>query len=421
MSGEFPGGFDPRMFANVPLFRELAKVMSWTGGPVNWDLATDTAMAIAAPPGAVAASSERDDAEWAQAVEVAELWLDQVTALTLVEGPAEALSTATWTRRATTSQGLGTYVEPVADGMGQALLRGLTEGAGMPEGMAGLGGQMSQAMGALGAMLYGVQIGTVAGHLAGQLLGAYDLGVPTVDPRVVATVGDNARRFAADYDFDPTEFRYWLALRETVHRRMFAGVAWLRPSVAELIGRFAAEAEFDAGALFEGMGGMGLDPADPEALQSALEGPDAFRMEPTTAQRATLQRLQAVVAFVEAYSDTAVRAAAAGKLVTLPRISEAVLRRRAGKGEGERFLEQLIGLDLKPADFRQGQAFCDAVVAARGMEGLDRVWADADLLPGPAELAEPSRWLVRLAAAEIEADLEADLGPLDDDPGSTGS
>lgn len=405
MSQEFPGGFDPRMFANVPLFRELAKVMAWSGGPVNWDLATDTALAIAAPPGAIAAVSGGASDDFSQAVDVAELWLDPVTALVRVDGPALVMSAADWVRQAASSDGLGVFVEPVAAGMSEALGRGLTEGelgGALPAGMPGLGGQFQQAMSAMGAMLYGVQIGTVAGNLAGQLLGVYDLGLPTIEPRTVAVVGDNAHRFAADYDFDQTEFRYWLALRETVHRRMFAGVPWLRTVVADLIGRFAAEADFDPGALFEQLGGAGLDPADPEALQRALEGPDAFRVEPTTAQQATLGRLQAVVAFVEAYSDTVVRHAADGKLTALPRIEEVVRRRRAAKGEGERVLEQLLGLDLKPADFRQGQAFVDAVLAARGMDGLDRVWSDASHLPEHADLAEPSRWLVRMAALELD-------------------
>jgi uncharacterized protein (DUF2342 family) len=51
---------------------------------------------------------------------------------------------------------------------------------------------------------------------------------------------------------------------------------------------------------------------------------------------------------------------------------------------------------------REAEAFCEAVIAARGQAGLDRVWRDRTYLPTTAELAEPSRWLVRMAAAEIE-------------------
>lgn len=401
MSDPFSGGFDPRMFANVPLFKELAKVMSWSGGPVNWDLARDTALALAATPGSLPSGTTATDAEFAEAVGVAELWLDQVTELPAVEGPARSLTAAEWTREAVSAAGLGVYIEPVAKGMTGSMSDSL------PQELAGLGASMTQAMESLSAMLYGVQAGTVAGHLSEQLLGVYDLGVPTLDPRVVGTVGSTAQQFAADYEFDPVEFRYWLALREAAHRRMFAGVSWLRPAVADLIGQFASEATFNFEEMMEGMGGMGFDPSDPDALREALAGPDAFRIEPTTAQRATLRQLQALVSFAEGWSETVVAAAAGDRLSALPRIEEAARRRRAEKGPGERALEQLLGLDLKPTDVRLGPAFCEAVIAARDRSGLDRVWRSADHLPRPEELEDPSRWLVRMAAVEIEAELSS--------------
>jgi putative hydrolase len=411
-----PGGFDPRMFAGVPLFQELAKVLSWRGGPVNWDLAVQTATALVAAReqdrGRALTQGDREGEELAQAVSVAELWLDGITDLPAVEGPVRALSTTEWIRMACSSDGLGLYVEPVAEGMGAALGRGLGQAPEL-EGVQGLP-DLAGMLAPMGALLYGVQVGSITGQLADQLLGTYDLGVPTADPRVVGTVGDHARRFAAEYDFDSTEFRYWLALREAAHRRQFAGVAWLRDHLAGLVRRFAEAAEFDPSGLLESFGGAGLDPSalsDPSRLRDALEGPDAFRVEPTPAQRQVLGRLQALVAFTEGWVDTVLRAAAGDKLPSLSRIEEAVRRRRAEKGAGEQALEQLIGLDLKPADVRTGSAFCQAVVAARGQSGLDRAWHRPENLPSPAELADPSRWLVRMAADEI--------GMPDDPLGST--
>jgi putative hydrolase len=406
MSDPF-GGFDPSMFSKVPLFQELAKVMAWTGGPVNWDLAADTAASLAKDPAALPATAGAAS-DFSEAVKVAELWLDQVTVLPAVDGPAVALSVAEWTRQAATPSGLGVYIEPVAKGMTGSLAEGL------PEQLQGLGAPVAQAMESMSAMLYGVQAGTVAGQLAGQLLGLYDLGVPTLDPRTVGTVGDSATQFARSLDFDLVAFRYWLALREAAHRRMFAGVAWLRPRVATLIGRFAAGASFNLEEMLEGMGGMGLDPTNPEALRDALSAPDAFRVEPTAEQRDALRDLQALISFVEGWSDTVVRAAAGDKLRALPRIEEATRRRRAEKGPGERSLEQLLGLDLKPANVRVGPAFCEAVIAAKGLEGLDHAWSAEQWLPTAAELDDPSRWLLRLAAAEIEAQIASDLGPLEE-------
>ena len=398
MSDPFGGNFDPRIFEQVPLFRELAKVMSWTGGPVNWELAQQTASSLVA---AGPVHSARDEEEFAAAVHVAELWLDQATALPAVNGPVRTLSPEQWVREATSSGGLGMLVEPLASGMGAAMAQGLPGQLGAMEGQPGIADALRQSLTAMGAMMYGVQVGTIAGNLSGQLLGTYDLGVPVIDPHTVATVGDTYERFARDYDVEPTEMRYWLALREAAFRRMFAGVPWLQPHLSGLIGEFAGAADFDPERLMEQFGAAGLDPSNLEALSSTLGGED-FQVQPTTEQQRVLDRLQALIAFVEAYAEVIINTAGDGRLGALGRIEEAMRRRRAERGPGELVLNQLIGLDLLPRQVRDARAFCDAVIAARGQAGLDRVWRDAQHLPSAQDFADPSRWLVRMAAVELE-------------------
>jgi putative hydrolase len=398
MSDPFSGGFDPRIFEQVPLFRELAKVMSWTRGPVNWDLAQQTAGSLVTSTGP---RGDRDEQELAAAVRVAEMWLDQATGLDAVDGPVRSLSTEQWVREATTSTGLGQLVEPLAAGMSQALSQGLPEQLRAMDSQPGLGDALRQSFGAMGAMMYGVQVGTIAGNLAGQLLGAYDLGVPVLDARTVATVGDTYERFAGDYDVDPTEMRFWLALRESLFRRMYAGVPWLQPELSSLITEFAKAADFNPDRLMEQFGAAGIDPSNLESLSSALGG-EEFTVEPTTEQQRVLNRLQALVAFVEAYAEVVIGAAGGTRLGAHGRIEEAMRRRRAERGPGERMLNQLIGLDLLPRQVRDARAFCDAVIAARDQAGLDRVWQNPNYLPTSADFEDPSRWLVRMAAVELE-------------------
>ncbi|HEX6256675.1 MAG TPA: zinc-dependent metalloprotease [Euzebyales bacterium] len=398
MSDPFGGNFDPRMFEQVPLFRELAKVMSWTGGPVNWDLALQTASSVTA---SGAPRTDRDEREFADAVHVAELWLDEATGLRAVAGAVRALSPREWVTAAATDTGLGLLVEPLAAGMGHALHQSMPEQLRGMEGQPGFADAIRQSFGAMGAMMYGVQIGTIAGNLSGQLLGAYDLGVPVIDARTVATVGDHHESFAADYDVEPAEMRYWLALREAMFRRMWAGVAWLQPHLSGLISEFATAAEFNPERLMDQLGAGGLDPSNLESLSDALGGSD-FVVEPTADQQRVLGHLQALVAFVEAYAELAVRTAAGTRLGALTRIEEAMRRRRAAQGPGEQTLHQLIGLDLVPRQIRDARSFCDAVIAARGQVGLDRVWDDATHLPTTDDFSDPSRWLVRMAAVELE-------------------
>ncbi|CAN5887054.1 zinc-dependent metalloprotease [soil metagenome] len=398
------------MFEQIPLFRELAKVMSWTSGPVNWDLAMQTAESLAADS---APRSDRDEREFADAVNVAELWLDQATGLQAVAGPVRSLTAREWVSAAATSTGLGLLIEPLAAGMSAAMSEGMPEQLRAMEGQPGFADALRQSFGAMGAMMYGVQVGTIAGNLSAQLLGAYDLGVPVIDARTVATVGTTYEQFAGDYDVEPAEMRYWLALRESIFRRMWAGVVWLQPHLSAQIAEFAAAADFNPEQLMEQFGGGGLDPSNIESLSDALGGAE-FAVEPTSAQRHVLDRLQALVAFVEAYAEVVVATAAGERLGALTRIEEAMRRRRAAHGPGERTLHELIGLDLVPRQIRDARAFCDAVIAARGLEGLDRVWHDAARLPTSGDFTDPSRWLVRMAAIELE--VPGDEVPGDDDP-----
>lgn len=426
MAGDDPGfgfGFDPEDLSNVPLFRELHKVMSWQGGPVNWDLARQTAQGIAGEP-QLAIGVDADQAAWADAVRVAESWLDPHTTIEAVPGPTLALTAQEWVERAAGPGGIARYVEPIATGMQQALGKGLAEQ--LPAGLGGMGG-LEGAMTPVTAMLTGMQVGTVTGHLASQLLGGYDLGVPTLPPDVVATVGDQAGVLARDHGISSDEMRFWLALRESLHRRVFAGTDWLVTHLTSEIGRFAAAAEFDPSGLTEQMGGLGgLGPevlGDPEAMRRMAEQVGGV-FEPTGEQQQILAGLQAVVSLVAGYADVIVRRAAEGKLPNIARIEEITMRRRGEQGKGEQFLAQLIGLDLRPSDVRAGGAFCEAVLAARGPGDMDVVWRDVAHLPSPAEIADPSRWLIRLAAEEAEAGTvpDRDLPPADveipDDLGS---
>src|SRR5215475_360003 len=75
-----PGPFgplgDPQQFADA--LRQFADLMSWQGGPVNWDLAKNVARhAVAAEgdPSVLAVDKQKVE----DAVRLADLWLDEAT------------------------------------------------------------------------------------------------------------------------------------------------------------------------------------------------------------------------------------------------------------------------------------------------------------------------------------------------------
>ena len=61
----------------------------------------------------------------------------------------------------------------------------------------------------------------------------------------------------------------------------------------------------------------------------------------------------------------------------------------------------MLGLELKLRQYRDGKAFCDAVVAHEGPAGLRRAFAAPDLLPTSTELADPLAWIARTRARQL--------------------
>ena len=110
----------------------------------------------------------------------------------------------------------------------------------------------------------GAQAGTLLGYVGQRVLGQYDLPMPGPDqtaspngdagvkahgegtvwyvvPNIVAT----ERR----HQFRPADFRLWIALHETAHRRQFRGVPWLPGHIQGLLDEYLGSVEVDDEAL----------------------------------------------------------------------------------------------------------------------------------------------------------------------------
>ena len=70
--------------------------------------------------------------------------------------------------------------------------------------------------------------------------------------------------------------------------------------------------------------------------------------------------------------------------------------RRSGGNPVDQLLKRLLGLDAKMRQYRDGAAFCQAVIASVGMDGLNQVWTSPNTLPTRAEINDPEIWLARM-------------------------
>jgi putative hydrolase len=101
------------------------------------------------------------------------------------------------------------------------------------------------------------------------------------------------------------------------------------------------------------------------------------------------------MALIEGHAEHVMDAAGAAVLPSLPKLRQALERRRREKPPLVKLIERLLGLDLKLRQYVIGKRFCDAVVRDWGVEGLNRAWGAPDLLPTLDELDDPPAWVRR--------------------------
>ncbi len=377
-----PGDREPRpedFAAAMPLFAELQKLLSWSGGPVNWDLARQ--LADSALSGQSAAVTPADRAGVAEAVRLADLWLDPVTDL-----PSGVRSVESWTRADWLDRTLPVWralCDPVAARVVSAMSSALPAeqlqalGPGNP-----LAGMMSQ----VGGLMFGAQVGQGLAGLAQEVVSASDIGIPLGPSGVAALVPQNVATFGEGLERPADEVRLYLGLREAAHQRLFGHVPWLRQRLLDAVEAYSRGITVDLSVIERAMGD--IDPTDPTSMQDALAG-GLFEPETTEEQKIALRRLETLLALVEGWVDSVVAAAAGERMSGAEALREASRRRRASGGPAEQTFATLVGLELRPRRLREAAALWWAVTEKHGVSGRDRVWSHPDLLPVAEDLDDP--------------------------------
>lgn len=388
---ESPFGTPPGdIWNDVPLFREIQRVLMSSSGPVNWELARQVGIASASFGTEDPAPTDEDRRGFDEAVRVAEL---QVAGFTGLEAPpdiarVETVRRGQWVQA--NIEGLRALLEPAATKIGDAIATAQREA--MPEqAQAGV----AQLLGQLSPLLLGAQVGTVLGTLAQQVLGQYDIAVPRPDGAgALLFVVPNIARFERDWSLDPTEFRTWIAIHEVTHRFEFAR-PWALTRFRELIDDFTSTLTLDLDELQERL--ASLDPSNPEGMQEMLAGQEnLFGAVMDDEQRLKLGRIQAFMTAAEGYGDHVMHALGAQMLPSYARIDEAMRRYRETE-QVDPVFERLLGIEVKREQYRLGRAFCDTVVELTEETTLARMWDSAEALPSMPELEEPRLWLARSA------------------------
>ncbi|WGL51437.1 zinc-dependent metalloprotease [Nocardioides sp. BP30] len=399
--GGLPGGMDLSQ-----IFGQIQSLMQPYDGPLNWDVALDTARKNAATTPDPTPTQRQKDAV-ADAVQLADHWLEETTAFPSGIVTVTAWSKAEWI--VNTTDVWKQLVEPVAESSVSSL-----SGA-LPAEVAAMAGPMAGFLGkAVGALLAS-QVGSGLGALANEVLSVSDVGVPLAAPGRAALLPTNIAPFAEGLGVSEDDVLLYLALREAAHQRLFAGVPWLREHLIGAVRDYAAGVEVNLQAIQERVEEQmrGVDVNNPESLQQLLEG-GMFELPQSPKQKAALERLEIALALVEGWVDEVVALATTDRMPAAGRLQEAVRRRRAAGGPAEQVFANLVGLELRPRRLRDAATLWGSLRTRQGVEARDGVWMSPALLPTSADLDDPLGFREGAEAPEAltEDDFDAELRKL---------
>jgi len=201
----------------------------------------------------------------------------------------------------------------------------------------------------------------------------------------------------------PRDFRLWVALHESTHRVQFAAAPWLRDHLSSLVSELLGDDP-----AFSGL--TSLKPLIrrlPEVVRGearlvdVVTGPD---------KRAVLDRVMALMSFLEGHADVVMDAVGPSVIPDLSRIrSRFEARRDDGIGPGGA-IGRLLGTDSKLQQYREGAAFVRAVVRSVGHEGLAAAFTSPDRLPTSDDIVHPDAWVARVHGDPEPADLGGAAG-----------
>jgi putative hydrolase len=392
------GGSEFDMSQLGDMFTKLGQMFSSAGGvmtggkqsgPVNYDLARQLASSSI---GFVAPVSEKTSAAIADAVHLAETWLDGATAL-----PAGTTKAVAWTATDWIDNTLDTWkrlCDPVAEQISTVWASAL------PEEAKAMAGPLLAMMSQMGGMAFGSQLGQALGKLSREVLTSTDIGLPLGPKGVAALMPEAVESLAEGLEQPRSEIITFLAAREAAHHRLFSHVPWLASQLLNAVEAFAKGMKIDMSGIEDFA--AGFNPAsltDPSQMEQLLNQ-GIFEPKATPEQTAALERLETMLALIEGWVQTVVADALGDRIPGTSALSETLRRRRATGGPAEQTFATLVGLELRPRKLREAAVLWERLTQAVGADARDAVWQHPDLLPTAEDLDEPAAFIDRMIGGD---------------------
>ena len=347
---------------------------------------------------------------------LAQSWLSTQTTFPETGIPPETLRREEWLDE--TSAGWRAIVEPIMNGLAEALERGAVQEEDSELGM--LSSMLAPMMRQSASLIYRDRLKRVLAEVASSTLTGTEIGINLLPRARVTILQSNVAEFTRDLEVPESDVLLYLVLREAARIRLFHHVGWLSPQLNALLAHYAREIVIDFEAISSGFDPSNLEQFTLEDIVKVGEQVRGsfFKPASTEIQLEILGRLEVLLALIEGWVDHVANRAIEPWLPNAGALSEVVRRRRAAAGPTQEVFGDLLGLELRPRLVRDAENLWAAVEHDRGSDARDGVWQHPDLLPTAEHLADPLSYGRQAEAEAAPDDLDAELRRLLDSDGS---
>ena len=339
---------------------------------------------------------------------LAQSWLDPATQFNSSGLPPAAQRREEWIEA--TSAGWRRLVEPIIEGLADALQRGTAQ----PEDpqFAGLSSMLAPMMRSSASLIYRDRLSKVLAAVAGSTLTGSEVGIALAEDAEVAVLPANVAEFTRDLDLPDGDVMLYLLLREAARKRLFHGVGWLSPQLDALLAHYAREIRIDFEALSSQLdiGGEEVSLEDIVAVGEKVRG-SFFKPASTELQLEILGRLEVLLALIEGWVDHVTNRAASNWMTNATQLDEVVRRRRASAGPHVRCSATCWAWSCGPVSYGMRRTCGRPWNTATAVE-RDDVWRHPDMLPTARHLEDPLSYVHPSHRSEDDGDFDAELRKL---------
>jgi coenzyme F420 biosynthesis associated uncharacterized protein len=248
----------------------------------------------------------------------------------------------------------------------------------------------------IGRQAAGVEVGLLLSWMSTRVLGQYDAvpGAPE-GKDAIYYVAPNIVGIEQRHGFAPRDFRLWIAVHEVTHRFQFTAVEWMEPYFLGLVER-ATSISFDVSTVLESLGRL---VAAARAGENPLGETGIIGLLASTDQLVTVRDAQALMSLLEGHADIVMGSVGDDVIPGATRFAKVLSERRERAKGGTKLIQQLLGVEAKLRQYRDGERFVEAVIAERGVSGFSQIWQSSEYLPTLEEIHSPERWLARVGGS----------------------